>query len=148
VKSRNPCDCRNPWVKHPHGFKWTTNGGDGLHDIGDIEGADMQFEDYQQQANQTAVYPPENGLAYTALGLAGEAGEIANKVKKVLRDDGGELTPGVRAALAGELGDVLWYLSALATELDYNLGGIAANNLAKLASRKERGVLQGSGDDR
>jgi NTP pyrophosphatase (non-canonical NTP hydrolase) len=82
------------------------------------------------------------------LGLVGEAGEVADKLKKVIRDHGGVLTDPVRDAVAKELGDVLWYLSVLAYELDYDLNTIAQDNLDKLASRQERGVISGSGDNR
>lgn len=91
---------------------------------------------------ETAIFPADQGLAYTTLGLAGEAGEIANKVKKVIRD--GRSTDGI----ADELGDVLWYLAAVANELGADLGDIADANLAKLASRAKRGKLGGSGDNR
>ena len=87
-------------------------------------------------------------MTYPALGLCGEAGEVAEKVKKTLRDDGGVLTDERREALSRELGDVLWYLSQLATEAGLDLEEIAAENLDKLLSRRERGMLRGSGDDR
>lgn len=109
----------------------------------------MRFSEYQQLSRETAVYPQlgEN-LIYPALGLCGEAGETAEKVKKAIRDDGGVLTPQRRAALAAELGDVLWYVAQLATEADLDLEEIADSNLEKLSSRKRRRVLHGSGDDR
>jgi len=106
---------------------------------------------YAAEAQKTAIYPGSGtsmGLAYAALGLAGEAGEIANKAKKVLRDSNGELTQERRAAMAAELGDVLWYIAALAKELDVSLAQVAQANLDKLASRQARGTLQGSGDQR
>ena len=87
-------------------------------------------------------------MTYPALGLCGEAGEVAEKVKKTIRDDGGVLSDQRREALARELGDVLWYLSQLATEADLDLETIAEDNLEKLLSRQERGVLRGSGDNR
>ena len=109
----------------------------------------MQLSDYQQLSRATAVYPDAgDNLTYPALGLCGEAGECAEKVKKALRDDGGVLTGERRAALAAELGDVLWYLAQLSTEAGLDLDAIAQDNLAKLLSRKERQVLQGSGDSR
>lgn len=108
----------------------------------------MRFDEYQKAAMETVVYPDEIGLAYTALGLAGEAGEIANKVKKVYRDSGGVLDTGRRAAIADEMGDALWYLAALATELGVSLDKVADDNIAKLAQRAEAGVLQGDGDNR
>ena len=107
----------------------------------------MQLSHYQQRSRATAVYPGAGeNLTYPALGLCGEAGEVAEKVKKAMRDDGGVLTEERRAALAAELGDVLWYVAQLATEADLDLDEIAEENLAKLLSRQERGVLQGSGD--
>ena len=109
----------------------------------------MELADYQQRSRATAVYPNAGGdLLYPTLGLCGEAGEVAEKVKKMLRDDAGVLTDERRAALAAELGDVLWYLAQVATEAGRTLDAIAADNLAKLASRSGRGALGGSGDDR
>ena len=109
----------------------------------------MELAEYQNQSRTTAVYPNAGAnLTYPALGLCGEAGEAAEKVKKAIRDDGGQLTPARREALAAELGDVLWYLAPLATEAGHDLDEIAEENLHKLLSRRERGVLQGSGDRR
>ena len=109
----------------------------------------MTFADYQQRSRSTAVYPGAgDNLLYPTLGLCGEAGEVAEKVKKMVRDDAGVLTPERRAALAKELGDVLWYVAQVATEADLDLDVIAGANLEKLLSRQERGVLQGSGDER
>lgn len=109
---------------------------------------------YQRQAEVTAVYPGRGeignytGVAYCALGLAGEAGEIANKVKKIARDHNGVVSDDHRAQLADELGDCYWYLAQFATQIGIDLDAIAAGNLAKLADRQQRGVLQGSGDNR
>jgi NTP pyrophosphatase (non-canonical NTP hydrolase) len=109
----------------------------------------MDLISYQTAALQTAVYPDQGqNFSYPALGLVGEAGEVADKLKKVIRDNGGVLTDPVRDAVAKELGDVLWYLAVLAYEMDYDLAEIARINLEKLASRQQRNVLQGSGDDR
>lgn len=108
----------------------------------------MNIDSYQVMAVSTAIYPSEHGLAYTALGLAGEAGECAEKVKKVLRDNNGLIDQDRRAALKKELGDVLWYLANLAQELGYNLSDIAEENVRKLKSRQQRGVLTGDGDNR
>ena len=109
----------------------------------------MDLRDYQRESRATAVYPGAGAnLTYPALGLCGEAGEVAEKVKKLLRDDGGVLTDERREALAGELGDVLWYLAQMATEARLDLAEVAAANLAKLRSRQERQVLHGSGDSR
>lgn len=107
----------------------------------------LTFAKYQEESATTAVYPKERGLEYTVLGLVGEAGELANKVKKIIRGDVGNVA-GVRMELSSELGDVLWYLSAIATELNVPLDDIARENLRKLFDRKERGVLKGSGDTR
>jgi NTP pyrophosphatase (non-canonical NTP hydrolase) len=109
----------------------------------------MELSDYQALSRRTATYPGAgDNLVYPTLGLAGEAGEVAEKVKKLLRDDGGVLTDERRSALAAELGDVLWYVAQVATEADLELEEIAAANLDKLLSRQQRGVLSGSGDDR
>jgi len=108
----------------------------------------VQFADYQRRSRRTAEYPREAWLSYPALGLAGEAGEVAEHVKKAIRDDAGEVTPERREAVAKELGDVLWYVAQLATELELDLDAVAAGNLEKLLSRQRRGVLSGSGDDR
>lgn len=108
----------------------------------------MEFSEYQHQSRRTAEYPREAWLAYPALGLAGEAGEVAEHAKKAIRDDAGKVSDERRAAMSKELGDVLWYVAQLATELGLDLDEIAAQNLEKLFSRQERGVLSGSGDDR
>jgi NTP pyrophosphatase (non-canonical NTP hydrolase) len=108
----------------------------------------MQLSDYQRQSRQTAEYPREAWLAYPALGLAGEAGEVAEHAKKAIRDDGGTVGEERKAAMSKELGDVLWYVAQLATELGLDLDRIAEENLAKLLSRQRRGVLSGSGDER
>jgi NTP pyrophosphatase (non-canonical NTP hydrolase) len=108
----------------------------------------MDLSEYQRQSRRTAEYPREAWLAYPALGLAGEAGEVAEHAKKAIRDDGGKVGEERRAAMAKELGDVLWYVAQLATELGLDLDEIATRNLEKLRSRQARGVLSGSGDDR
>lgn len=109
----------------------------------------VNLSDYQRRSRATAVYPDAGAnLTYPALGLCGEAGEAAEKVKKTIRDDGGVLSDERRAALAAELGDVLWYVAQLATEAGLDLDALAEENLAKLLSRQERNVLQGSGDTR
>jgi NTP pyrophosphatase (non-canonical NTP hydrolase) len=108
----------------------------------------MELSEYQRLSRRTAEYPREAWLVYPALGLAGEAGEVAEHVKKSIRDDGGEVLGPRREAMAKELGDVLWYLAQLATELGLDLDEIAQANLEKLLSRQQRGVLAGSGDDR
>jgi NTP pyrophosphatase (non-canonical NTP hydrolase) len=109
----------------------------------------MLISEYQELSRRTATYPSAGeNIVYPTLGLAGEAGEVAEKVKKLLRDDGGVMSEERRAALAAELGDVLWYVAQVATEADLDLEEIAQANLDKLLSRRQRGVLSGSGDER
>lgn len=112
------------------------------------------LNEYQNIAMGTAIYPgadqEDNQLAiyYTALGLAGEAGEVANKVKKILRDDNGVLTDEKRAAIKKEIGGVLWYCATLSRELGLDLAEVATTNAEQLASRALRGKIKGSGDER
>ena len=107
------------------------------------------FDDYQRESRRTAGYPPiGHGVIYPTLGLVNEAGEVAGKIKKIFRDKGGAFGEADRAALQAELGDVLWYLAQVATELDLSLQDIANANLAKLFDRLERGKIQGDGDNR
>jgi NTP pyrophosphatase (non-canonical NTP hydrolase) len=109
----------------------------------------MLISEYQELSRRTATYPGAgDNIVYPTLGLAGEAGEVAEKVKKLLRDDGGVMSDDRREALAGELGDVLWYVAQVATEARLDLEEIAQGNLDKLLSRQQRGVLSGSGDSR
>ena len=109
----------------------------------------MELSDYQRASRATAVYPGAgDNLLYPTLGLCGEAGEVAEKVKKMLRDDGGTLTEERRAALGAELGDVLWYVAQVATEASLDLGALAEGNLEKLRLRAQRGALTGDGDER
>ena len=111
----------------------------------------MNFNEYQEKAITTAVYPKHQALPYLALGLAGEAAEVSNKVKKIIRgdyNDDPEKAEEALDAIAAELGDVLWYIAVLAKELDTSLGAVAACNIDKLAARKEQGTLKGSGDER
>lgn len=99
----------------------------------------MNFEDYQKAASVTGLYPKRlSNLEYPTLGLAGEAGEVANIVKKIQRDFGGEITGETRAKLKDELGDVLWYISACADELGLTLEEIAEFNVEKLAKRHNK----------
>ena len=109
----------------------------------------MNFTEYQNLALSTAIYPMMYKKVYPALGLCGEAGEVAEKIKKVIRDgvDYG-YEEEFKAELTKELGDVLWYVAALASDLDISLNEIAENNLLKLASRKKRNKIGGSGDNR
>lgn len=113
----------------------------------------MELNKYQQSTTETAIYP-EHGtgsqlaLAYTALGASNEAGEVAGKVKKIIRDGYGDRPQEKRLEILDEIGDTLWYLAQVANELGMSLGEAAERNLKKLNSRKERGVLGGSGDKR
>ena len=108
----------------------------------------MNFDEYQAAAHATAIYPQEVALAYVTMGLVGEAGEIANKVKKIYRDHCGILSENDRNEISKEIGDVIWYVSELATVIGVSLGDVAANNIAKLQSRQQRNALGGSGDNR
>ncbi|RTL05396.1 hypothetical protein EKK58_08250 [Candidatus Dependentiae bacterium] len=101
------------------------------------------FDAYQDFTDDTAIYPEDRGLEYTALGLASEAGEFAGKVKKMIRD--GTYNSD---AMVAELGDVLWYVARAAAELDVHLSDVAQENVEKLKSRKDRNVLSGEGDNR
>ena len=103
----------------------------------------MTADFYEARAGQTAIFPKEKALEYLALGLTSEAGEVAGKVKKIIRDGKGN-----KEAIAYEIGDVLWYCAVLASELGVSLNTIMQNNLEKLHGRKERGTLAGSGDSR
>lgn len=106
------------------------------------------FRSYQLSASSTAIYPDNYKILYPALGLAGEAGEVANKVKKIVRDGPENMPKDWRDQLASEIGDVLWYCAALATDLNLSLATIASQNEAKLRRRKEADTLGGSGDNR
>jgi len=109
----------------------------------------MTFEEYQVKSRVTALYPDHgNNYVYPTLGLSSEAGEVAGKIKKILRDKGGLLSDDDRQEIAKELGDVLWYVAQIASELKLNLDEVAQNNITKLYSRMDRGVLHGNGDNR
>ena len=101
----------------------------------------MDFDQYQRKASETAIYPEENAVQFLSLGINGESGEVAEKVKKSVRD-------GKELELKKELGDVLWYLSALASELDLSLEEIAEKNIEKIKDREKRNLLKGEGDKR
>lgn len=109
----------------------------------------MNFQEYQEKSRKTAQYPAiGDKFVYPALGLANEAGEVAGKIKKIFRDDGGKVTPERLHKIEEEMGDVLWYLAQLATDLDLSLDEIADKNLTKLMSRLERDLIHGDGDNR
>jgi NTP pyrophosphatase (non-canonical NTP hydrolase) len=107
----------------------------------------MKLNEYQGHALETAVYPIASKIIYPILGLAGEAGEVADKYKKIVRGDKA-LDPETLAALVGEVGDVLWYVAVLSADLGYTLSEVADMNIEKLNSRKLRGVIKGDGDTR
>lgn len=108
----------------------------------------MELNEYQEKALETAVYPQEHRIIYPTLGLTGEAGEVSDKVKKVLRDKGGVFDDETRKAIALEVSDVCWYIATLAHDLGYTLDEICQMNYEKLKSRQQRGKLHGSGDNR
>ena len=108
----------------------------------------MTLNEYQAGARRTAIYPESRRIIYPTLGLTGEAGEVADKVKKVIRDNNDEFTAERRHQIALELGDVMWYAASLAHDLDYTLDDICQMNLDKLASRMQRDKIHGDGDER
>lgn len=109
----------------------------------------MLINEYQESALETSFYPKsDHSLVYPALGLTGESGEVADKIKKIIRDKDGKATEEDKRELSKELGDVLWYVAILANELGYTLEEVAQMNINKLQSRKERNKLHGSGDNR
>lgn len=110
----------------------------------------MTLDEYQKEALVTAVFSGDEfkDLAHWVFGITGEAGEIAEKIKKIVRDKGGELTAEDKDELAKEIGDVLWYLAVLSRHLDIDFDEIGVRNIAKLRSRQARNQIQGSGDNR
>lgn len=110
----------------------------------------MTLNEYQTEALVTAVNSGDDmrDLAHWVLGVTGEAGEIAEKVKKIIRDQNGEVDDEAKAALAKEIGDVLWYLATLADHLGCKFDDIGVANIAKLRDRQARNKISGSGDDR
>ena len=109
----------------------------------------MDFNDYQTKSRKTAGYPAiGHPVIYPVLGLVNEAGEVAGKIKKVFRDKDGEINAETRDALKAELGDVLWYIAQVCTELEISLDDAAEANLAKLLDRQSRGKIRGDGDNR
>ena len=109
----------------------------------------MDFAQYQEKAKQTAKYPViGHRVIYPTLGLTNEAGEVAGKIKKIFRDKGGVFGDSEIAALRAELGDVLWYLAQVSTELGLSLDEIAEHNIEKLLDRQRRGKIHGDGDER
>lgn len=108
-----------------------------------------KYGNYQEQSRKTySDIPTDDPIVYPTLGLVNEAGELAGKIKKIFRDKDGEFSQADKDALKGELGDVLWYLTQICTNLGFSLEEVAEENLDKLFSRLERGVIQGDGDNR
>tara|TARA_R110000796_G_scaffold6987_1_gene24309 strand:+ start:192 stop:584 length:393 start_codon:yes stop_codon:yes gene_type:complete len=103
---------------------------------------------YQKVALTTAIYPREQAIIYPTLGLTGEAGEVANKVKKIIRDGSNFKDEKLVSEIKAEIGDCLWYIAVLASDFGIKLSDIASANLVKLEKRKERGTIHGSGDNR
>lgn len=108
----------------------------------------MKLNEYQEAALKTAVYPEDKRIIYPALGMCGEAGEVADKVKKVIRDNNQQFTEEKKADIALEIGDVLWYCATMAHDIGFTLEQVAQMNIYKLASRQQRDKLGGSGDHR
>ena len=109
----------------------------------------MDFNEYQHKSRKTALYPAiGHPVIYPTLGLVNEAGEVAGKIKKVFRDKDGQISADTRQALKAELGDVLWYLAQVSTELGLTLDEVAEANIEKLYDRQERGKIGGDGDER
>lgn len=108
----------------------------------------LDFDTYQAHATETAIYPDNLKIMYPAMGLAGEVGEVLNKIKKIYRDEQGQLSDAKREELTKEVGDCLWYIAALCTDLDISMGHAAEGNFRKLIDRMNRGVIGGSGDNR
>lgn len=103
---------------------------------------------YQQVAKTTAIYPREQAIIYPTLGLTGEAGEVANKVKKIIRDGSNKNDEKLVSEIKAEIGDCLWYIAVLADDFNIKLSDIASANIEKLANRKKKGTIHGSGDTR
>ena len=108
-----------------------------------------EFNEYQDFADTTDVYPNDKfNIGYKALGLVGEAGEVADKIKKIYRDKNGNFNATDEVEIAKELGDCLWYISCIAAAIGFELSDIAKLNVDKLSKRKTEGKLHGSGDNR
>ena len=103
---------------------------------------------YQKVALTTAIYPREQAIIYPTLGLTGEAGEVANKVKKIIRDGSDKNDDSLVSEIKSEIGDCLWYIAVLANDFNIKLSDIASANLEKLEKRKQKGTIHGSGDNR
>ncbi len=103
----------------------------------------MDLNEYQREAQKTSIYPASAKIIYPALGLAGETGELANQVKKIIRDDNGKLTADRKKKIIDELGDALWYCAAVASDLGINLDEVVSANLQKLSDRGNKNLIRG-----
>lgn len=109
----------------------------------------MNFKEYQEKSRKTAIYPKlGQNYIYPVLGLSGETGEVAEKFKKIIRDKNGIISEEDKTEIAKELGDVIWYLAQICSELNLSFENVAKNNIKKLQDRQNRKVLQGNGDNR
>ena len=108
----------------------------------------FNFDEYQQKSSLTAIFPGEYALEYLSIGLVSEAGEVAGKVKKIIRDENRIISEEKRQQLSNEIGDVLWYVAQLSLELNIPLSRVATENIEKLQDREKRGQISGSGDSR
>jgi NTP pyrophosphatase (non-canonical NTP hydrolase) len=110
----------------------------------------MNFNEYQAETDKTALFPRENGMdiLYPVLGLCGESGEVAEKVKKIFRDSNGVITEEVRQAIKKELGDVMWYISQSCRAFGFTMEEVAISNIKKLEERQKKNTINGSGDNR
>jgi len=109
----------------------------------------MNFNEYQKKSKKTAIYPNTgHNYIFPALGLSNESGEVAGKIKKIIRDKNSIMSEEDKLEISKELGDVLWYIAQMASEINIPLNDIAKDNLEKLKDRMKRGVIQGSGDNR
>ena len=129
-------------------FKLFCDFGPRYHPIFTLKIKTMTLNEYQQHALETAIYPENRRIIDPTLGLTGEAGEVADKVKKVIRDAHEEFTDEKRLEIVKEIGDVLWYCATLARDLGYELDDVAQMNVDKLRSRMQRHIISGSGDNR
>lgn len=112
------------------------------------EGTEMDFANYQWRTGHTAIYPKDKALEYLSLGLVSEAGEVAGKVKKIIRDHDSVMTNEMNENLQAEIGDVMWYIAQLCTALGTSMGTVARKNVDKLAKRQQSNTLSGDGDNR
>lgn len=116
-----------------------------------LDETNKSFDGYQRISRETAIYPERNkiqGLLYVALGLCGESGEVADQIKKILRDDGSQIKPERLEKIKSEIGDCIWYLAQICSELELNFSDVACKNLEKLFKRKDEGKLNGDGSNR